>query len=50
MAENMNISQASYNRLETGKTKIKIEHLTLIADVYKLSVNEIWIRLSNSEE
>ena len=49
MADNMNISQASYNRLETGKTKIKVEHLALLADIYNLSLNEVWRKLSNPE-
>lgn len=41
VAEALYISQNTYSLLETGKTRLDIERLFLIAEFYKISVYEL---------
>lgn len=40
VADLLNIEQNTYSRLESGKTKIDIERLQKIADLYKIPIDE----------
>lgn len=41
VADALNMSQNAYSLLETGKTKLDVERLHLIAKFYKISVIEL---------
>lgn len=41
IAGQLNISQAAYSKIESGATQLAIEHLTKLAEVYKLTPNDI---------
>lgn len=41
MAEKMNMSRNGYAKLERGETKINMERLQKIADIFQVDINEI---------
>ena len=41
IAGQLNISQAAYSKIENGTTQLALEHLTKLADIYKLTPNDI---------
>ncbi len=41
VAEALNMSQNAYSLLETGKTKLDVDRLYLIAEFYKISIIEL---------
>lgn len=41
MAEKMGISQSSYAKIERGETKLHIDKLVQIAEIFKMEINEL---------
>ncbi len=41
VASKLNISQAAYSKIENGGIQLSIENLVLLAELYKISPNEI---------
>lgn len=41
IAQQLNISQAAYSKIEGGSTQLGIDYLTKLAELYKISPNEI---------
>mgnify|MGYP003536855521 FL=1 len=39
VAFKLDISQRAYSKIETGKTKLRIDHLIALADVFKVPIN-----------
>jgi transcriptional regulator with XRE-family HTH domain len=46
MADLMNVRQSTYNRLENGKTKLKMEHIPKIASAVEKTQEEVLSQLS----
>ena len=50
VAEALNMSQNSYSELETGKRKLDIDRLYQIAQLYKISLNDLLEKFSSPEK
>lgn len=50
MAGRMGLSQASYSRLESGKSAFSVDQLYLAAEALALTAEDITVRLNNTVE
>lgn len=42
IADELNVSQSTYNRFETGEVPINIYYLTCLAEIYNKSINDFF--------
>jgi transcriptional regulator with XRE-family HTH domain len=42
VADHMGISQSAYNRLEYGNVSVKVSHLTILAELYQIEIQQFF--------
>ncbi len=42
VADHMGISQSAYNRLEYGNVSVKVSHLTILAELYQIDIQQFF--------